>query len=277
MTPNLINLCAGVSKKLVAGEIELNCHVKFGCVKFQRCRRSRWNYTANVKEPRWRWNHGHHKNNAVFGFGLATISLGAALAILQAAWHSSKTRSAECKKQGFTTNRKQHVPAHIGDCTGLLRITPKNITNQRLRSGFFRPAPCSEEGSVWDKLIALRKHHTMLCAYIRSRGQGSLSMVRLKQTHHSWTSRWQKNTSCEQHGSSSTNAAEYLQAIFFAFHCLKMFSALVCSAALFGLAMLPPEHKFKIRMWHTGNFCQLLVHWCAGYWMKKDGRDWSIV
>ena len=25
-----------------------------------------------------------------------------------------------------------------------------------------------------------------------------------------------------------------------------MFSALVCSAALFGLAMLPPEHKFKI-------------------------------
>lgn len=56
-----------------------------------------------------------------------------------------------------------------------------------------------------------------------------------------------------------------------------MFSALVCSAALFGLAMLPPEHKFKIRMWHTGNFCQLLVHWCAGYWMKKDGKDWSIV
>ena len=137
MTPNLINLCAGVSKKLVAGEIELNCHVKFGCVKFQRCRRSRWNYTANVKEPRWRWNHGHHKNNAVFGFGLATISLGAALAILQAAWHSSKTRSAECKKQGFTTNRKQHVPAHIGDCTGLLRIAPKKYHKSKIALGFF--------------------------------------------------------------------------------------------------------------------------------------------
>lgn len=35
-----------------AGEFEFNCHVKFGRVKFQRCRNSRWNYTANVKEPR---------------------------------------------------------------------------------------------------------------------------------------------------------------------------------------------------------------------------------
>ena len=106
----------------VAGEFEFNCHVKFRCVKFQRCRKSRWNYTANVKAPRWRWNHGHHTNNAVFG--LETISLGAALAVLQAAWHSSKTRSAECKKQELTTNR-QHVPAHIGDCGGLFKMTKK--------------------------------------------------------------------------------------------------------------------------------------------------------
>lgn len=48
-----------------------------------------------------------------------------------------------------------------------------------------------------------------------------------------------------------------------------MFSALVCSAALFGLAMLPPEHKFKIRMWHTGNFCQLLVCWIL------DEKGWK--
>lgn len=273
MTPNLINLCAGVSKKLVAGEIELNCHVKFGCVKFQRCRKSRWNYTANVKEPRWRWNHGHHKNNAVFGFGLTTISLGAALAILQAAWHSSKTRSAECKKQEFTTNRKQHVPAHIGDCAGLFRITQKNHKS-KIALGFF---PSS---ALLRRRVRLRQTHSteegpyhVVCIHPVSGVRGPSP----------WSD-WNKPTIPEQVGdqkkkTAANNMVQVQQTrrniykrFFFAFHCLKMFSALVCSAALFGLAMLPPEHNFKIRMWHTGNFCQLLV--C---WMKKNGKDWSIV
>lgn len=140
--------------------------------------------------------------------------------------------NAKNKSSQQIASNKQ-VPAHVGDCGGLFGITRKNHKS-KIAFGFFRPALCSKERSVWDKLIALRKGHTMLCAYIQFRVRGPSPWSNWnKPTILEQESDKKKHikqsefplclpTSCEQHGSSSTNAAEYLQVNYFFLHFIAL-------------------------------------------------------